>query len=283
MSSGVEQCLCCTSIYPAICTPARLSTAPRHVDNWSCDRTLTSVNSRHNMASFDVSTILNALQGHQRREVRQPNSRAVKQYLLKKGVPERIAWSNAFNELCYWAEKELDEIFNEMHIPDNTSLDNLISFQIQVQEKSPASTTGFVKPSLEDIEHSAGKLGALCVDRQGNFCTNPEEGFAALSHVWSQGLGADDDNRGLHKNLLEQVFDKVEALGIRWIWTDSLAIPGGKRALSLREEELKGTLINAMDDIYRKAKYVVIFDALCLRLDSTDPVKVAAVASLGGK
>jgi hypothetical protein len=82
---------------------------------------------------------------------------------------------------------------------------------------------------------------------------------------------------------LKQGFEKIEPLGIRWVWTDSLAIPGGKRALDLLEEELKGTLINAMADIYRQAKYVVIFNALCLRLQSTDPVKVAAVVSLGGK
>jgi len=42
-------------------------------------------------------------------------------------------------------------------------------------------------------------------------------------------------------------------------------------------------LINAMADIYRQAKYVVIFDALCLRLNSNDAVKVAAVNCLGSK
>jgi hypothetical protein len=233
------------------------------------------------MTSFDVSAILNALQGYQKREVRRPNNGAVKQYLLNRGIPKRVAWSNSFNELCYWTEKELDELFYELSLFDCTPPHELISFQILSRRTSTFVITDFVKPSLKDIEESAGTLGALCVDRQGRFCTNPEDGFAALSHVWSQGLGADNDNRGLHRNLLEQVFEKIEPLGIRWVWTDSLAIPGGKRALNFLEEELKGKLINAMADIYRQAKYVVIFDALCLRLNSTDPVKVAAVLSLG--
>jgi hypothetical protein len=124
-------------------------------------------------------------------------------------------------------------------------------------------------------------MGALCVNRNGMFCTNPEGGFVALSHVWSEGLGADDDNRGLHRDLLHQVFDKVEPLGIKWVWTDSLAIPGGKRALNFLEEELKGKLINAMANIYREARMVLILDALCLKLNSTDPVQVAIMLSLG--
>jgi hypothetical protein len=234
------------------------------------------------MASFDVSAIMNALQGFSRRETRQPNNRAVKQYLLNKGVPERIAWSTSFNELCYWTEGELGKVFNDLYLPSDNALHNIISFQIHTPTSNRSTETDFVKPTINDIKESAGKLGALCVDRHGQFCTNPQEGYIALSHVWSQGLGADDDNRGLHRSLLTQVFDRIEPLNLRWVWTDSLAIPGGKRALDLLEEELKGTLINAMANIYRNAKYVVILDALCLRLDSVDPVKVAAVASLGG-
>jgi hypothetical protein len=140
-----------------------------------------------------------------------------------------------------------------------------------------------VKPTLEDIQESVAKMGALCVNRSGSFCVNPKEGFVALSHVWSQGLGADDDNRGLGRDLLHQVFDKVESLGIKWVWTDSLAIPGGKRALDFVEEELKGALINAMANIYREARMVLVFDALCLRLNSTDPAQVAIMLSLGSK
>ena len=234
------------------------------------------------MASLDLTTILNALQAYQRREARQPNNRAVKQYLLNKGVSESVAWSNSFNELCYWTEKELDDLFHDLQLPGNVPLDKLISFLPRPQGRADPAPV-FIKPSLESIQQSASQLGALCVNRQGDFSINPKEGFAALSHVWSQGLGADHDNRGLDASLLHQVFDRVEPLGVQWIWTDSLAIPGGKRALNLVEEELKGQLINAMADIYRQADFVVVLDALCLRLNSTDPVKVAAVMSLGGE
>jgi hypothetical protein len=235
------------------------------------------------MASYDLSALLNALQGYQPRETRKPNNRAIKQYLLNKGVPEKIAWVTSMNELCYWTEKELDDVFTDLDLPSDTALDSLISFKVQSSHNWETDTANFVKPTLEDIEKAAGILGALCVNRNGHFCVNPPEGFAALSHVWSQGLGADDDNRGLHKSLLKQVFDMVEPLGVRWIWTDSLAIPGGKRALNFIEEELKGSLINAMANIYRQARIVVIFDALCLRLNSVDLVKVAVVTCLGSK
>lgn len=224
---------------------------------------------------------MDALQEHQRREVRQPNNRAIKQYLLDKGVPEPIARSNSMNELCYWTEKELDEVFDNLVVPRGARLDQLISFTLRHAPNNGAHVTDFVKPTFEEIQDSVEKMGALCVNRSGVFCTNPAGGFVALSHVWSQGLGADDDNRGLHRDLLNQVFDKVEPLGIRWVWTDSLAIPGGKRTLQFLEEEAKSALINAMAKIYQQARMVLVFDALCLRLNSTDPVQVAIMLSLG--
>jgi hypothetical protein len=126
-------------------------------------------------------------------------------------------------------------------------------------------------------------LGALCVNRNGEFCLNPPAGYAALSHVWAQGLGSDAHNRGLHRSLVEQVFKKAGRLGVAWIWTDSLAIPGGGDELGFVEEEAKATLINAMADIYRKAKQVIVFDSLALRLGSVDEVDVAVALCCGSK
>lgn len=231
------------------------------------------------MASYDLTTIMDALQAYQRSESRQPNNRVVKQYLLNKGVSEPIAQSNSMNELCYWTEKELDEVFGNLAVAHGAPLGHLVSFAIR--QSQIAHATDFVKPTFDKVQESVDKMGALCVNRSGKFCTNPAGGFVALSHVWSQGLGGDDDNRGLHRDLLHQVFDKVEPLGIKWVWTDSLAIPGGKRALNFLEEELKGKLINAMANIYREARMVIVFDALCLQLNSTNPVQVAIMLSLG--
>lgn len=230
------------------------------------------------MTSYDWSGILDALGSAGRREERRPNNREVKRYLLTKGLPEAIASSMSMNELCYWTEKELDEVFHDLHASTDEISNGLRTFRIQGDSNDAGA---MVKPSLEEVSQSAEVLGALCVNRDGQFRVNPGEGYVALSHVWAQGLGADDDNRGLHGNLLDQVFTKLEPQGIKWIWTDSLAIPGGKRALSLIEEELKATLINAMADIYRKASQVIILDALCLRLDSVDPVKTAVSLCCG--
>lgn len=208
---------------------------------------------------------------------REANNRFVKQYLIEKGLGNAIAHSLSMNELCYWTEAELNNVFKDLEVPPESLRAGLVSFQAPYTQDEV-----FVKPTLEEIETSVAMNGALCVNKHGQFMINPEEGFAALSHVWSQGLGSDVENRGLRKSLLDQVFAKVEPLGVEWIWTDSLAIPGGNRALSSHELALKSHLINAMADIYRNAKYVVILDALCLRLRSVDPVKTAIALCCGG-
>lgn len=57
----------------------------------------------------------------------------------------------------------------------------------------------------------------------------------------------------------------------------------GVEKLGLQEEILKTSLINCLADVYRKAKAVVILDALVLRLDSVNPVETAAVLCCGGE
>ena len=208
---------------------------------------------------------------------REANNRFVKQYLVGKGLGESIAHSLSMNELCYWTEAELDNVFKDLDVTPNSLRAGLVSFHAPF-----AHNEVFVKPTLAEIEASVDMNGALCVNKYGQFMINPEEGFAALSHVWSQGLGSDPENRGLRKSLLDQVFAKIEPLGVEWIWTDSLAIPGGSRTLTSHEIALKVHLINAMADIYRNANHVVIIDALCLRLRSVDPVKTAIALCCGG-
>lgn len=244
------------------------------------------------MSLFDLSSLMKALGRQSGRvqtlqqcqEPRRPNNRAVKQYLLQKGISAPIAESLSFNELAYWREDALDDVFCALAVSSSEIQAGLLSFTVPAGHLgAKQGTEVFVKPSIDDIKKSVDIGGALCVDRSGAFCVNPSGGYAALSHVWSQGLGADDENRGLRKHLLDQVFDKLRPLNVDWIWTDSLAIPGGRRTLSAFELELKGSLINNMPAIYQNAKRVVILDALTLRLDSLDPVKVAVATSMGGK
>ncbi|KAK4235618.1 ankyrin repeat-containing domain protein [Achaetomium macrosporum] len=233
---------------------------------------------------MDMESIRAALLGRAS-EPRQPNHRAVKQHLLAQGLPESISKALAMNELCYWTEQEVDQVFNRMHAtPDEIKDPTLPSFSINLSAAERAAGMGpsdFIKPSWEQVKESAAVLGALCVNRKGEFCVNPSAGYAALSHVWAQGLGSDAQNRGLHRSLVEQVFKKAEPLGVTWIWTDSLAIPGGGEELGFVEEEAKATLINAMADIYREAKQVIIFDSLVLRLGSVGEVEVAVALCCG--
>lgn len=217
-------------------------------------------------------------------EPRQPNNRLILQSLRRKGLPESIAKPVSMNELCFWTEPEVDALFSRvLATADEMADPKLRSFSVRATRGRRLDPDDFVKPSWAQVEASAAVLGALCVNRRGEFCVNPPEGYAALSHVWAHGLGSDDKNRGLHRSLVEQVFDVVAPLGVKWIWTDSLAIPGGGEDLEVVEEELKAILINAMADIYRNAGQVIVLDSLLLRLESVDPVEVAAVLSCASK
>jgi len=223
-----------------------------------------------------------------RGEPRRQNQQAMKQHFMNKGFPEALSRFISFNELCYWKEDEVDAVFGRLRATaDEVKDPKLRSFSVKLsaaEEAAGLGPTDFVKPTWEDVKASAAVLGALCVNREGEFCINPPGGYAALSHVWVQGLGSDSQNRGLHRSLIEQVFDRVEQHGnIKWIWTDSLAIPGGGRELRFVEEEMKAMLINAMANIYRQASKVIVLDALALRLDSKDAVDVAVILCFGSK
>lgn len=228
-----------------------------------------------------LDALRSALQGvPQPPQRRQPNNRSVQSYLLQKGFSASIIATVSKNELCYWTQEELDALFSQLYVTPDEVRNGLRSF---VSRNRADGDNEMIKPEVNIVAESAVSLGALCVNRAGKFCLNPMEGYAALSHVWSEGLGSDENNRGLDKSLLDQLFDLIEPLEIKWIWTDSLAIPGGNKSLSPEEEEIKAKLINAMSDIYRLAQRVIIIDALVLRLDSVDPLEVAALTCLGSK
>lgn len=244
-----------------------------------------------NMSLFNSSSLLRAL-GRQQdpaqkpniiQEPRRPNNRVVEDFLLRKGITPAVAHSLAFNELAYWGEDELDDVFRSLNASPVEIQGGLLSFTVPSATLDEEQVGTFVKPTIDDIKRSVDAGGALCVNKSGDFCVSPPSGYSALSHVWSQGIGADDNNRGLRRCLLDQVFEKLRPLGVEWIWTDTLAIPGGRRKLSALEEQLKGSLINSMPRVYQNAKNVVIFDALNLRLHSVDALKVAVTTCMGGR
>lgn len=209
----------------------------------------------------------------------------VHHYLARKGVPDPIAEILSINEFLYWEEEEVSKLFNHVDPKiGNVRIPDLKSFRVQLSPEEAAAGVGptdFVKPSWEQIMQSASTLGALCVNSNGEFCINPPEGYAALSHVWAEGLGSNPKNRGLHRSLIKQVFDKMEPLNIGWLWIDGLAIPGSGHNLTEVEEGLKSRLINAMADIYRLARLVIVFDALLLQTQSEDPLVILSLLCCG--
>ena len=178
----------------------------------------------------------------------------------------------ARNELRGWSSDELSAIFDKIHGPP-AALDTVrrpYSWQAQ----------HWVKPASDLVECAANEQLALCVNARGDW-QRLKDDYVALSHVWDEGLYADPRNRGLPQSVLEQLFAMLQPLNVKWLWLDSLAVPGGRRDLTLNEEKVKTKLINNMDNIYRNAKYVVILDALVLRLQSKDPVDVGLTVLFG--
>lgn len=139
----------------------------------------------------------------------------------------------------------------------------------------------WVKPARALVERSANEQLALCVNERGDWKLLKND-YVALSHVWDEGLYADSGNRGLPRSIIEQLFAMLQPLNAKWLWLDSLAIPGGRRDLTLNEELVKTKLINNMDNVYRSAKCVVILDSLLLRLQSQNPVDVGVTVLFSG-
>lgn len=178
----------------------------------------------------------------------------------------------AQNELRGWSCDELSAILAKIH--------GLPAASDTVRRPYSWQAQHWVKPASALVEHAANKQLALCVNARGDWHLL-EKDYVALSHVWDEGLYADPRNRGLPRSIIEQLFAMLQPLNAEWLWLDSLAVPGGRRDLTLNEESVKTKLINNMDNVYRKAKYVVILDALLLRLQSQDPVDVGVTILFG--
>ena len=217
---------------------------------------------------------------------RTPNNRAIKDFLLQWGIHEEIAAAVSKNELCYWQISEVKEVFEKLDTTPIAVKAGLRSFSNDSTPTQGSLSTlsegDFLKPDVKLMLQSVEQRAALCVNEAGDFSLRDTD-YVAISHVWIEGVGANLDNRGLNRSLIHKIFSRIRSLGVKWIWLDSLAIPGGVESLSLHEEYLKASLINCLADIYRKAKAVVILDALVLRLRSTDPVETAVALSCGGK
>ncbi|KAK4977331.1 hypothetical protein LTR66_010156 [Elasticomyces elasticus] len=212
--------------------------------------------------------------------------KAVAAVLLERGLNESTASHASMNELDEWDSKDVHFVFNKIKASPEDVRRGLRSFDPPTANDDAVSVEDyrpnyFVKPSLTLIERAAHTRVALCVNVEGEFALR-ESDYLALSHVWSEGVGADLSNKGLPLYLVSRLFERVRSLSVQWIWLDSLAIPGGTRTLTVHEEDLKVEMIKCMADIYRKATAVMIINALVLRLQSVHTIDVA-VALICGK
>ena len=184
---------------------------------------------------------------------------------LRYGLPIARGIYVAQNELRGWSSDELSAILDK--------IDGLPAASDTVRRPYSWQAQHWVKPASALVERAANEQLALCVNACGDWQLL-ENDYVALSHVWDEGLYADPGNRGLPRSIIEQLFAMLQPLNAKWLWLDSLAVPGGRRDLTLNEELVKTKLINNMDNVYRNAKYVIILDSLLLRLQSKDPVDV---------
>lgn len=234
------------------------------------------------MAAYDWDALRRALSSaslpsHKRRE---PNHRAICELLLRWGIANDAANTVSKNELCYWEVAEVEAIFRKLNTPASAIKAGLRSFDNAGNVPKNARSSDFIKPDTKLMLQSVDKRAALCVNEHGQFSLRDTD-YVAISHVWIQGVGADLDNRGLPRSLVRSIFARLKPINVQWIWLDSLAIPGGVEKLSVHEEDLKVSLINCLADVYRKAKAIVILDALVLRLKSTDAAETAIMLCCG--
>lgn len=191
---------------------------------------------------------------------------------LRYGLPIERGLHVAQNELLGWSSDELSTIFAKIH--------GLPAASDTVRRPYFWQDQHWFKPTTALIEEAANKQLALCVNARGEWESRDKD-YVALSHVWDEGLYADPRNRGLPRSIVEQLFAMLQPLKAEWLWLDSLAVPGGRRDLSLKEALVKTKLINNMDVIYRSATYVVVLDSLLLRLQSQNPVDVGVTILFG--
>ncbi|KAK0665424.1 hypothetical protein QBC41DRAFT_282984 [Cercophora samala] len=208
------------------------------------------------------------------------NNINIRACLREHGVPETTTRAIGQHELRSWNERKLRAIFRQIRAT-KSEIGNRSLRSFHDNYRGNKYENDLVKPAWNLIEESGRTRGALCVNRHGEFNFRPPGGYAALTHVWREGLQPNIGENGLHRTLLDSLFTRLAPLGVKWLWIDSLSIPGGQGKLSDEESLIKNNLINAMAGIYREAKNVIVIDALALRLESIDPVDVAVTLMCG--
>ncbi len=131
------------------------------------------------------------------------SQRKVQEKPLQYYVAPPVARGLAQVELRHWIPDRLDSIFHK--IPGLTpNLRHFASDSGPLQE-TMQKREAWVRPPPLLIEQAAREKLALCVNASGEWSLRIGE-FVAISHVWEEGIQADDDNQGLSKSILDSIF-----------------------------------------------------------------------------
>ncbi|KAF3931220.1 hypothetical protein ABW19_dt0209232 [Dactylella cylindrospora] len=101
--------------------------------------------------------------------------------------------------------------------------------------------------------------------------------YVAISHVWSDGLGNDDQTNWMHSCQLSRIQRLVDNLyggtGNVGFWMDTLCIPVGPRHVQTRKKAIR-----QMANTYRKSDKVLVLDSSIMSLSRTASISEKYIA-----
>ncbi|KAM3087015.1 hypothetical protein ACMFMG_001124 [Clarireedia jacksonii] len=206
----------------------------------------------------------------------------VQEIMMRYGIAPKTATNVAMNELNGWPVEEVEEIMKKIKRPKYD--------YCPLKVESPDSDDSFlrrcgnwilpnawVKPPLELIRQSVREKLILCVNKSFDWKLM-NGNYMAVSHVWAEGIRADSKGRGLTREHLSCIFERIAKTGAEWIWLDVLSVPNADPAgenLTQEEKDLQIDVINTLPDVYAKAEAVIVLDALLLQMHTESPIDVA--------
>ncbi|KAI1097481.1 hypothetical protein F4804DRAFT_327498 [Jackrogersella minutella] len=132
----------------------------------------------------------------------------------------------------------------------------------------------YIKPELHDVTAflRRGKIPVISIEghqevrsipqnyKQGNFSLQVSDsseikasgGYAAISHVWSDRMGSTTE-KGLPTCLVASLFERAYALGLKYIWIDSLCVP--------EQDDVRIQAVTLMNATYKNSAVTIVLDS----------------------
>lgn len=142
----------------------------------------------------------------------------------------------------------------------------------QPRHETPGCACPYVAPPIQEIkkrlhtgsipiitlrDQSSTDQGQIQLDVLDAADSKSRQGYAAISHVWSDGIGSNSE-RGLPSCVVESLFARAQAYGRSCIWIDSLCVPA--------EPDVRGKAIQLMAKTYRDAAITLVLDSQIRRI-----------------